>query len=448
MDNMRRDIFFVGIMLFFTQLHGQKCCNTEYEQMLEKAYPGITAAAAKTFETTRARAAVKSTNETLRIPVVFHIIHNDSTENLSDELVFEQLDILNKDFQRLNEDAANIRDTFLNVVGSPDIEFYLANIDPEGFPTSGITRTFTNKQSFLEDLDNDILFDNSTQAQLDFLEILNQIKFSENGGINAWDTNRYLNIWLGDISVLVAGQSLPVLLGFGFPPISAPNWEGQAFPDNFTDIDGVVVHYEAFGTFPPPPLLEGLTGFGRTLTHEVGHYLGLRHIWGDGDCEQDDGIEDTPAADGSSQPYIVTSCEQIAEQDSCPDDLMPDMIENYMDYSREICQNSFTIEQSNLMRAMLEGPRADLMLPFVVSGVNEVKREWSIFPNPSADKFISLRGIDEVGQLSIYNSSGQLQVSQEHNGGRIYIGNLLSGVYLLELRLDEELLSRRFVVQN
>ena len=125
-------------------------------------------------------------------------------------------------------------------------------------------------------------------------------------------------------------------------------------------------------------ILAGLNDAGRTGTHEVGHYLGLRHIWGDGDCTMDDGIDDTPTAANNSQTQDPSNlmCTQAHGKDSCPNDGLPDMVENYMDYYIESCQNMFTQEQVDLMRAMLEGPRADLVESTSSSVLICLRNEW------------------------------------------------------------------------
>src|SRR5690606_22725573 len=151
--------------------------------------------------------------------------------------------------------------------------------------------------------------------------------------------------------------------------------------------DGVVIQFQCFGSNNPNPLPNPdgsgdiLEVLGRTVTHEVGHYLGLRHIWGDGDCTAQDGVDDTPNATGQSD----FDCD--ASKNTCVDNIfgvdLPDMIENYMDYSAEDCQNSFTQGQVDIMHGVLDNERYDLVHgnPASVSTLDEIS--LSIFPNPA-----------------------------------------------------------------
>ena len=180
--------------------------------------------------------------------------------------MINQLNILNADFGRLNADTTNMRDTFQTVVGDSFIRFELADIDPDGNPTTGITHTYTDETSFLS-------FGGGGG-------IAEGVKSNAEGGIDPWDQDHYLNIWICDMSF--AGT--PFVLGYATPPDGLPHW-----PVGSTDgmSDGVVLQYEFVGSNNPNPVDLGggpLEILGRTATHEVGHYLGLRHIWGDGDC--------------------------------------------------------------------------------------------------------------------------------------------------------------------
>ncbi|MCB0663092.1 MAG: zinc metalloprotease, partial [Saprospiraceae bacterium] len=180
------------------------------------------------------------------IPVVVHVIWNTTAENISDAQVQSQIDVLNEDFRRLNADANN---TWSQAADS-EIEFCMATIDPNGTATTGITRRQTTVSSFSSN-DN--------------------MKFYSTGGTDAWPAGDYLNIWVCDLS---SG-----LLGYA------------QFPGGPANTDGVVIDYAYFGRngSATPPF-----DLGRTATHEVGHWLNLRHIWGDGNCNVDDFVTDTP----------------------------------------------------------------------------------------------------------------------------------------------------------
>ncbi|HEX8530562.1 MAG TPA: M43 family zinc metalloprotease, partial [Cytophagales bacterium] len=189
------------------------------------------------------------TDEVLRVPVVVHLVAHPSAPAVTDAQVYAQLRVLNEDFRRRNADTVRTLPAFRPVAADCGIEFYLAPVDPEGNATSGITRTVTAHGPFAND----------------------DIHRGSAGGRDGWDPSRYLNVWVGN---LAAGIS-----GYGTPP------GGPAYQD------GVVVHYQHFGTGGTalPPYNRG-----RSATHEVGHWLGLRHPWGaPGGCADGDGIPDT-----------------------------------------------------------------------------------------------------------------------------------------------------------
>ncbi|MCB9310651.1 MAG: T9SS type A sorting domain-containing protein [Lewinellaceae bacterium] len=245
-------------------------------------------------------------DEVIIIPVVVHIVYKNDAENLSEARIKSQIDALNQDFRRLNVD----KNTNWSQAADTKIEFVLAKRSPNGQATNGIERVRTTQANFNSSSD--------------------YVKYSAFGGANAWSSDSYLNIWVCDI----AGSTL----GYAqFPGGSSPK-------------DGVVIDYQSFGTTS-----DVLAPFnlGRTATHEIGHWLGLKHIWGASDCSTDDLVDDTPKA---NRPHY--NCEYGAY--SCGS---KDMIENYMDYSDDVCMNLFTLGQKNRMRAMfdIDGPRHALL---------------------------------------------------------------------------------------
>ncbi len=454
--------------LFICTLSAQvhKCGVSFLEKSLETQYPGIQELINKTYENALANASI--TREVYEIPVVIHVLYNTSNQNLSDDIILSQMDVLNEDFRRLNPDKDQTREIFEPVAADAEIEFVLANVDPDGNPTTGITRTETDKESFVEldfasllaallecgvDITNPELTDEQLECILESLGgfDLDVMKSSATGGIEPWDTERYLNIWVCNLAVNLTGEDLPFLLGFAYPPLGAPNWPPGTLPEDIAAKDGVVVHYQAFGRNNPfSGPLAGLSDLGRTTTHEVGHYLGLRHIWGDGDCTMDDGLEDTPSAGSNSQPQTadIPSCESLHEKDSCLEDMMPDMIENYMDYSVESCQNMFSVQQVGLMRAMLEGPRSGL-LDNAMSDVNDqIFSKFNISPNPfTASLNISL---EENAVMEMMNVHGNTVLVESLYAGenKIFKPSLSPGVYLIKLTNDQGLTSISKVIKQ
>mgnify|MGYP002384295350 FL=1 len=357
------------------------------------------------------------------IPVVVHVVYNKPSENLPDSVSNNQIRILNEDYSRMNADTVNLRSEFHPIAGSPKIRFVLVSRDPEGNYTSGITRTQTSLTSFM-DIMAMITGDMSS---------LERIKSTANGGIDPWDQSKYLNIWVGNISLNLGGQEMTALLGYATPPANLPNW-----PANSTGgmSDGVVISHKVFGSNNPDPLTEqGYVVRGRTVTHEVGHYLGLRHIWGDAtNCTEDDGVDDTPNATDKSESM---SCDLT--KNTCTDNIgtigdLPDMVENFMDYSAETCQNSFTKGQADLMIGVLQGPRYDLvndnehLTAKVIDAITV-----SAYPNPTTDSF-TMTFSKNPENLTVYDLNGKIvrTIENPHTTINVDLNGLQAGVYTVK----------------
>lgn len=360
-----------------------------------------------------AQAQAGRSTEVYRIPVVFHVIYNNAEQNISDAVIQDQLDILNADYNRLNADTTLTRPEFQDVAASAGIEFFLAEWDPQGNPTNGITRTETDQATFIN-------------LQLD----LNRMKRASSGGVDAWDVNQYLNIWVCNLALPIINT--PFILGFATPPDGAPNWPDGSAAEQ-PEYDGVVLHYEVVGSNPDASGALATVNRGRTAVHEVGHYLGLRHIWGDGQggdgCSVDDGLSDTPnAAEAQQQTcnYNTNTC------DEGPGDL-PDMLENYMDYSDENCMNMFTQQQVNAMRFVIENFRQSLL----TSSQSAARKtdKLSVFPNPSSG-LIQFQGPSDLSNIRccIYNSLGQVVLIQTLNSSEsLSVEHLQHGIYFATL---------------
>ena len=249
------------------------------------------------------------------IPVVFHVVYNTDAENISEEALLSQLEVLNADFRRMNTDAANTPDYFKPFAADTKIQFCLASVGPNGEPTSGITRTRTANGSFSYGSDN--------------------VKFTSKGGMDIWDRDQYLNIWICNIGNEILGYATP--------------------PGARAAQDGVVLHFASVGA-PPANNFKWNYNRGRTATHEVGHWLGLDHIWGNGSsCNDSDGIDDTP-----NQRQENSGC-NTGIKTSCNDSLYGDMYQNYMDYSDDACMNLFTKGQADRMNAILATARVGIL---------------------------------------------------------------------------------------
>ncbi len=257
----------------------------------------------------------KQTRAVKTIPVVFHVVYNTAAQNVSDAQIQSQLAVLNADFRKLNADWANTPAVFQGLVADCEVQFCLAQQDPAGNATTGINRVATNKTSFTT---NDA------------------VKYAAQGGANIWDRNKYLNIWVCNLSGGVLGYA--------------------QFPGGAAATDGVVITYTGFGTMGT-----ALAPFnkGRTATHEVGHWLNLYHIWGDDGtgCNGSDQVNDTP--NQADENYGCPSFPQV----SCANGPNGDMYMNYMDYTDDACMYMFTTGQKTRISALFAagGARVSLL---------------------------------------------------------------------------------------
>ncbi|MCP4407056.1 MAG: zinc metalloprotease, partial [Gammaproteobacteria bacterium] len=258
----------------------------------------------------------------VRIPVIVHVVWNTATQNISDTQIQSQIDVLNRDFRRLNSDVAQVPAVWQGLVADAQIEFILATQDPNGATTSGVTRTQTTATVFHTNNDD--------------------VKSSATGGVDAWPTDRYLNIWVCPRITDTLGRTI---LGYA------------QFPGGPAATDGVVIAHSYFGTTGTATAPFNL---GRTATHEIGHWLNLNHIWGDdgNGCSGSDNVADTPNQGGPN--YNCPTFPTV----SCSNGPNGDMFMNYMDYVDDSCMVMFTRDQAARITAALEGPRSS----FVTAG--------------------------------------------------------------------------------
>lgn len=388
----------------------------------------------------------RTQEEEYTVKVVFHIVYNKEEGNLHDSVINNQLNLLNKCFNRENEDTVNLRPDFKAIAGNPKIRFQLANTDPNGNPTSGIVR----KQSTINHFGGVLPYSASQGVEImkwfedSLLYNIGRLSKESLGGSDAWDKTRYLNIWIGDLRVFEPKfNNLEELVFFGLatPPAGLNTWPEDEIDAILSKLnDGVYMHYHALGPnnpakFPSPyGVYNGLVNGGKSLVHEIGHYLGLRHIWGDGDCSEDDFIDDTPRASTSSQYDCskgLNSClDTINGQD------LPNMVENFMDYSSNACQNSFTEQQSKFMRLVAldkRGPLVAVHKPLV----NNLK----IYPNPSSG-IIVISGFQGKGTsyIEVVDVQGRVKIIIHETSTpeqTINLKHLSAGVYFVRVTTIE-----------
>lgn len=247
-----------------------------------------------------------------RIPVVVHVVYKTDAQNISDAQIKSQIDVLNADFRKRNADAGAVPAVFQPLAADARVEFELASTDPNGNPTNGITRTQTNKDSFSDD---------------------DSVKSAATGGADPWPADRYLNIW---VCQLGGG-----LLGYA------------QFPGGPAATDGVVILHSGFGTSGTAAAPFNL---GRSATHEIGHWLNLRHIWGDDGtgCSGSDFVADTPNQAGPN--YGKPAFPSV----TCNNGPNGDMFMNYMDYVDDKAMFLFTSQQVVRMRTALDSARPGL----------------------------------------------------------------------------------------
>ncbi len=311
----------------FAQQQVHRCATMEVDNRLKQTHPEYAAAREQIEEHARAFAIHGSGQRQLvTIPVVFHVVYRNATQNISDAALLSQIDILNEDFRKLNADFSGTPSVFQGAAADLEIQFCLATVDPNGNATTGITRTLTTDNGFDDD---------------------DQVKYTSQGGHDIWNRNKYLNLWVCDLSS--AG-----LLGYA------------QFPGGPAATDGVVITYDAIGR-PPANNFGGAYNLGRTATHEIGHWLNLYHVWGDSNCGNDQ-VSDTP-----TQQTANYGCKTFPHV-TCNNGPNGDMFMNYMDYGDDDCLKMFTNGQKTRAQALFAtgGSRVSLLTSNVCSSVPPV----------------------------------------------------------------------------
>jgi Pregnancy-associated plasma protein-A len=269
------------------------------------------------------------------IPVVVHVVHRNDEQNISDAIIRNQIEIMNNDFRRRNVDRTNTPSLFSTLASDTRIQFYLACRDSQGNPHSGIIRKRTTHTNTGSGSANRFVIEDNTVA------------FDSESGSNSWDNTKYLNIYVADFYSKTYGDEI---LGAGHFPHQTFTLNNQLPNSTRSNVVSILqVDYKAFGS--GQSYLTSGANFGRTSTHEIGHWLALRHIWGeDRGCTGSDLVDDTPNQAGPS-PFDANACRNHPYDDGCSTAIM---FMNFMDYSADNCMNLFTNGQKNRMRNCLD----------------------------------------------------------------------------------------------
>jgi PKD repeat protein len=281
----------------------------------------------------------QTTEDVYVIPIVFHILHQNGAENISDAQIYDQVNILNRDYRKLNADTAAIVHGFDTIAADIKIEFRLARLDPQGKCTNGIDRIYSGLTNQADDYSK----------------------------LNGWPRERYLNVW---VVKTIGSQGVA---GYAYYPGTVASFWARP-------IDGVLILHDYIGSVGTSQV-----GHSRALTHEIGHYLSLSHTWGDtnnpGVACGDDGVDDTPFTKGSN---LVCNLNMAV----CTTGVYEN-VQNYMDYS--YCTNMFTRGQKDRMRTALESPTANRsnlyqLSNLIVTGTNTVLPICTPKPDFSANR--------------------------------------------------------------
>ncbi len=416
-----------------SETSAQRCSAVQYDSVLAKRYPywklkrQMIEDSIQTFLRTPKRSARTSALcDLIRIPVVVHVVHSNATGtiggagngNISDEQIKEQIRILNEDYRR----KSGTRGFNNNAVGTDTgIEFYLANIDPDGKNTNGITRHYYSQKTNFDVFNDDQLLADITTKEKE------------------WPTERYLNIWVTRFANNYLGIA------------QFPSATGVNGIDNSTELqirtDGVFIDYRVFGI--GAPVTSRLYNLGRTTTHEVGHWLGLIHTWGDDTCGNDY-CADTPPCENGNQSSV---CGPVYS--NCSGVRTLNMTENYMDYSPDSCMNVFTKNQAERMMAVIEkSPRRNNLVKYWCTQLpfgNQLAIE--IAPNPTNGEAKIKVTLKEVSTFTVelFSLSGQLiqqKLFENYPSWEVPLSTVdtPSGTYLVRVKTKDETVTQRLVV--
>ncbi len=408
---MKAVLFFTLATLgFASQLNAQKNCATisnHQKQLFNNPSLAGKFNSAATFSrqdnnSTLGIDGAAFSDNIIIIPVVVHVLYHTPGEKISNARIIQQIETLNKCFRRKNADSANTPAVFKPLAADCEIEFKLATSDPRKRSTNGIVKKYTPVTGWTFD---------------------DKIKSSAEMGDDAWDPKSYLNIWVCNLTDFAGYSSI------------------VGGPEN---LDGLVIGFAAFGPIQ------------KTIVHEAGHWLNLKHIWGDDNCG-DDGVSDTPKQ-ASYTPGCPTDI-----RITCGNSPTGDMYSNYMDFTSDECTNLFTLGQKARMKAMFAtgGPRYSLLsstglnAPQIIEiPVPEEDPKWlqpKLYPVPATTQLTLDLSYDVrwVGKsIQVTNLQGQTLITVVITSKlqQIDISRLQPGMYFLAAKKgDGESIKQKFI---
>lgn len=422
-----------------------------------------------------------NTDTTYTVQVVVHIVYleDNKYENIPDDIIQSQIDALNRDYNLLNDDTVNLRSIFKPFQGNAHIKFELAKRTPTGAVTNGITRTrgVLGTLTGWSPISNPILYVLNIEGVK-----TDTIPLTKSKGKTAWNVNKYINIWVCDLNkesrkcptCINVCDTCGTLLGIATPPANAINW--GALATNHGNNDGIIIDFRGFGQnnwFVRDSASARFRDYyfkGRTPVHEVGHYFGLQHTWGNvllpgTGCTIDDFIADTPEEEqafannlvrGNTNPCdtsINTCNKQYLGRD------WPDMFENYMDYSTDICYNLFTKGQTDIMRFNLLNRRSGLITKRELENtvVTTIKNQKlndagiSFYPNPVNEHLVIHfdSNLKNDVALDVYDLTGKLisnqTVSKNTFDYSLNTTAFSKGMYLIKLSNNDFSATDKFI---
>ena len=435
------------------------CLAAEYKKWEEEMNPALKVQRTQMETVIRNYIQTQSLNPkpasqvVLTIPVVFHVIYKTSTENLSDQIIKDAVDRLNKDYRKLNTDLNATTcppQAWRNLAADCEIQFVLASEDPNGSPTTGIVHKPTSLDGF--------------QAQVSPTAYDDRMKFNAQGGDDVWDNQQYINFWIVKFTDNTLGRG--------------------SFPGTAANIDGIVMSYKTLAGAPGPGI-DPRYNLSRTLTHELGHYFGLAHTWGDDgntdgscndgqyQCAGSDLVDDTPnqcdnhinkptfpqmdACSNCTATSCTVTITGTTYNGGAGDPANGTMYMNYMDYTDDDHIVMFTLGQKTRMLAIIDQYRPYLKTISVTGTANTraLNQLVSVYPNPSTGDIFISGSIPNAtsADIMVYNTIGGVVLTKKvaldgAENVKLDINDQPEGMYFIQLKTTEGTIVKKAVINR